>query len=497
MKRGLIAGLLAVMLASSLVAAPAAASPDLNFENENTPNPALTEDTLTIGQYNMSAMDSPLEYYDDSGNVQELNATYNTSQDTPFSYRADQVNADVYSEFPRESANASAIDHTEWTTSSGASSSVSVNDADGNTAQGVPAVEIAATVADTETATATYDNFSAITTDANKRVLRFVGNVDSLASGAQVEVRAVDSDGDYKAATVNASESASADGVIGTGTGDGYVFQQRLSDLSTVGNGDGTFDDIAKIEVVTSDADATVTIVGLDAESKSAMTLGETVNSDGDEVVVEERNAGGDMSLEVIGLDTLGSEFDEATVNDFEVSDVRYPLSEVVAEDDYSVEFSDATDYAYDRKLELNARLDIPAAIDLTHSGLAFEMDQTFVSQRYATVEMAEGVGSTEFSNISSWEDKTDLFSSEGSTVTLDDTVAVDKQYAVSATILLQQGEEDAMKSSGPVGGPVGSGSGGLIGSIFAFFDSLVGKVVGVVGLFAGGVKGFGKMMGS
>jgi hypothetical protein len=497
MKRGLLAGLLAALLVSSLVAAPAAASPDLNFEQENTPNPALTADSVTIGQYNMSAMDSPLEYYDDSGNVAELNATYNTSQDNPFTYRADQVNAAIYSEFPRESADASAIDHSEWTTTSGASSSVSVNDADGNTAQGVPAVEIAATVADTETATATYSNFSTISTDANKRVLRFVGNVDTLATGAQVEVRAVDSDGDYKAATINSSATASNDGVIGTGTGQGYVFQQRLSELATVGtNGDGSFDDIAKIEVVTSDADATVTIVGLDAESKSAMTLGETVNADGDEVVVEERNAGGDMSVDIIGLDTLGSSFDEATLNNFRVSDVRYPLSEVVAEEDYNVEFSDATDYAYDRKLELDARLDIPAAIDLTHSGLAFEMDQTFVSQRYAIVEMAEGVGTTEFENISSWEDKTDLFSSEGATVTLDDTVAVDKQYAVSATILLQQGEEDAMTSS-MAGGPVGAGSGGLIGSIFAFFDSLVGKAVGVVVGFVGAVKGFGRMMGS
>jgi hypothetical protein len=494
--RGFLAALLAITLATSMMGAPVAAAPGLNFSDDRAPNPYLVEDQLTVAQHDMAEMDSPLQYYDDSGNIATLPASVNESQDTPYTYRADQVNASVFSEFPRKSESASAIDASEWTTSSGASSSMSVSQTDGATASNVPAIETAATVVSGETATATYSNFS-ITNDPNKRVLRFVGNVDTLSSSAHVEVRAVDSDGDYKAAEINSSSTASNAGVIGASTGQGYVFQERLGDLATEGSGDGSFDGIEKIEVYVADADATLTIVGLDAESKSEMTLGETVNSNDETETVTERYSGGDMSLSVTSLDTLGSSFDEATLNDLRVSDVRYRFQDLTDADDYSVEFSDASDYgSYERKLEVQGRLAIPAAIDLSHSGLAFEDEQGFVDTRYATVEVAEGVGDQDFDNISSWSDVSDKYTSQGATHTLDSTVAVDKEYAIQMTVLLQSSEEDTLKGSPAGAGPVGSGGGGIAGMISGFFSTTVGKVTAIVGTIIGAVKGLG-MRGS
>jgi hypothetical protein len=478
--RTLLAALLAFAMVSSLAAAPvAAAGPDLNFDDEQTPNPYLQEDTLTVAQHDRAEMSSALQYYDDSGDIATLPATVNSSQETPYTFRADQIDEPAFSEFPREK-NVSVIEATEWTTTSGASSSMTVSQTNGATASGVDSIELAATVADTETATATASNFS-ITDDPEKRVLRFVGNVDSLASGSNVDVRLVDADGDAKVVHINSTMTASDADVIGTGTGQGYVFQERLGDLATDGtNGDGVFDGIQKIEVVVSDADATLTVVGLDAESKSEFVLGETINADDETEQVTKRNAGGDMSVSVTSLDSMGETFDDAVINDLEVSDVRYRLSDLTSPDDYEVTFSDADQYSYERKLELNGRLEIPSAIDLSHSGLSFMDQQTFVSQRYASVQIAEGVGDQEFSNISSWSDKSDLYSSKNADHELDSTVAVDKSYAYSLTLLLQSGEEDTMTADAGGGGGFWGGGGG--NPIMSFFDWIIAGVLGVAG---------------
>jgi hypothetical protein len=478
--RPIFAAVFAVLMVGSLVGAPvAAAPPDLNFDDEDTPNPYLQEDQLTIAQHDRAEMSSELMYFDDSGEVATLPATVNSSQDTPYTFRADQIDSDAFTQFPRDK-NVSAIDATEWSTTSGASSSMTISQTNGATASGVDSVEFNASVVSGETATATFGNFS-ITDDPEKRVVRLVGNVDTLASGSNVDVRLVDADGDAKVATINSSATASDANVIGTGTGQGYVYQQRLGDLATDGtNGDGVFDGIEKVEIVVSDADATVTLVGLDAESKSEFELGETVNSNDETETVSERNSGGDMSLSVTSIDTMGETFDDAVVNDLRISDVRYQLSDLTNPDDYEVTFSDADQYSYERKLELNGRLEIPSAIDLSHSGLSFMDEQGFVSQRYASVQIAEGVGDQEFENISSWNDKSDLYSSEGATHELDSTVAVDKSYAYSLTLLLQPGEEDTMTADASGGG--GFWGAGGSNPVSSFINWVIAGILGIGG---------------
>lgn len=481
----LFAVAMAVLLVAQIPAAVAGAPGGLNYEEEKTPNPYISAQTVTIAEHDRSEMTSPLQYYDDNGDLASLEATYNDSQETPFTFRADQIDAAAYTKFPREHGN-SAINASEWTTSSGAGSSMTVSQTDGATAAGVDSVELNASVATGETASATYSNFSAIDTDPKKRVARFIGNVDSLESGAEVQLRFVDSDGDYKALVINSSETASADDVIGASTGQGYVAQERLSNLATdTSAGDGTFDDIAEVTVHVEGGDATVTMVGLDVESKSEFVLGETYNSTSEDYEdVSERHAGGDMSLSVTSLSTMGAVFDDATIRNLEVSEVRYRFADLTDADDYSVEFSDAPAYSYPRKLEIYGRISVPTAIDLTHSGLALEMRQGLISQKYATVEVAEGVGDTAFENISSWTSKSDVFTAQGDVHELDGTVAVDQEYAIHGVFLLQQSDEDAMKSSSSESGGGGFWGGGG-NPIMSFFDWLIAGALAIGGSLA------------
>jgi hypothetical protein len=311
-------------------------------------------------------------------------------------------------------------------------------------------------------------------------------NVDSLDNGAVVEVRAVESDGDYKAAQINASASASADDVISTGTGNGYVFQERLSDLATQGSGDGSLAAIDQIEVVVEDANAQVTITGLDVERKDMFDVGEVrrdTDNDGtvESTTIQEENSGG--TVELTAVDSMDALFDDAVIHDFAVQELRYEFADLTDSDDYQVEWSSADEYNYPHKLEIHGRLSIPAAIDLTHSGLSFEDSQNQVSSRYATVEVAEGVGSQEFSNISSWTSKKDLYTSKGTNVTLDSTVQVDTEYAFHGVYLFQDGERDDVEPSQNAGGGGFWGGGNPITGFINWMVAGVFAVAGMLGI--------------
>lgn len=170
--RTLIASLLSVLLVAQIAATPVAAAPgDLNYEEDKTPNPYISADTVTVAEHDRGDMDSPLQYYDDNGDLQRLKAQINASQEAPLTFRADQIDAESYRAFPREEG-VTAINASEWSTSSGASSSMTVSQTDGATVAGVDSVKFDPTVATGETAEAEFSNFTAIDTDPKKRVLR-------------------------------------------------------------------------------------------------------------------------------------------------------------------------------------------------------------------------------------------------------------------------------------------------------------------------------------
>jgi hypothetical protein len=472
--------LLVALMAALLVAAgPATAAPTLDFSDDRTPDPYIHEDVLTVAEHDTNQMSSLTQYYDDGGNVADLPATVNQSQDTPAGVRFDKIDAESYRLFPRVSGesdnSATWSNSSKWTKSSGGTSDMTVSDADGTTASGVPAVSADGNVSAGETATATYAENVSITSDADKRVLAFVGNVDKLSSGGTVEIRAVDSDGDYRYAEVNASADASDETIVANGTGNGFVFQEKLANLPIAGSGDGAMQEIQQVDVVAVENDAKVTIVGLDLDKKSTYDVAEIEHDrDGDgtdELETVEDYHEGDVAS-VSSVDSLGSYADNAVVHDLEVYNVRYQFSDLSDGDDYSVEFSEAEEYGgYDQKLEIRGRLKAPSAIDLQHGTLELRDDQGLVGERFKVAEYATATGDTALDNVSDgdYTDASSAYSSNGETVTLASSgINAGENVIVHLEAVLQDDEANALQSTGVAAGPTGSAGGGIVGFLMS-----------------------------
>ncbi|QLH83226.1 hypothetical protein [Halosimplex pelagicum] len=485
----------AIMVATATPAA--AASPGLNFSDDKTPNPTIVEDELTIHEHDRAQMGDPLEYYNDAGEVTTLNASVNSSQTTPVGLRFDKVNAEAFGQFPRidaESDNwATWTSAANWTTTSGASSSVSVTDAD---ADGVEKVGVDASVASTETATATFGQNVSLESDPNKRVLTFGGTVDELTTDATVEVRVVDGDGDYRYADINASRMASDETVIANGTGTSLVFQERVSNLPLVAGGDGTLDSIQQIDVVASEANAEVTISWLDADRKGEVDLADIerdTDDDGDLETTTVTNIYEGGVTNITSLSTLGDTFDTATIADLSVYNVSYALSDLTDESEFSVNFSSGDAYNYPEKLELYGDLSVKTAIDLSHGDLALEFDQGLINERYAVLEVGSGVdSSTGFGNASdsAMTGMTGALSGQDTTAELVSSATADTNYRFHAVILYQTEEVDTIQDTSAGMGPTGSGGGGFFGGIWGQITAVVAMVGGGLGLsrlFGGG----------
>jgi hypothetical protein len=167
----------------------------------------------------------------------QLNASVNQSERVEdlssgpvnaYKYKASDVNATDFGAFPHSKDDVSALDASEWSTdASSTAGSVSVSDV--TTAPDVDAVQVSTSSQTTgDVAAASFSNFS-VTSDVEKRYLQTVMDVSMLDAGAEVQLQAVDADGDYVEAIVNASATATNEDVIGTATGEGYVFQRRLA----------------------------------------------------------------------------------------------------------------------------------------------------------------------------------------------------------------------------------------------------------------------------
>ena len=496
MKKAILALFLAVTVVTgtSGLAAAQSSGPDLDFSNDKTPDPLVHEDELTVAEHDTGEIDSPLQYYDDNGEIQTLPAAANQSQDTPVGVRFDQIDADAYYQFPRtdtESGNsANWTTLANWTTSSDANSGMTVTEADSN---GMDRVNFDASAASGETATATLSDDLSITSDPNKRVLMAVVNVDQLTSGSEVELRAVDADGDYRSANITASEDAENQTVIANSTGDGYVFQSKLNEMALEGTGDGTYDEIDSVEVVVSDSDAEVTVSGLDLDGKTERDLGEIQRDTDDDGELETTTItnyyeGGVADL--TSLDTLGSIYDGETVNNLRVYDVRYQFSDLTDESDYQTEFGES-DRSYSQELDLYADLEVPSTIDLSHGTLTVEYEQGFVEDRYATAEVAEDIdGAEAFGNLSdsdysSWSS---ALGSVNSTATVVSGASADTTYRVHMVISLKDGEPGELQAQqGGLFGPTGdSGGGGILGWL-AGGAAVVFGGLGLRRIFGGG----------
>ncbi len=488
--------LLVVLLVGSVFAAPIAAAASAHGINTDADQHTAVyghSSSETIAAHDLSQMDAPLELFDDEGEVTELPATYNDSQESPFGLRFDQIEADALTQFPRvsdESDNgASWIKTGQWSNSTTDSTNVTntVSDADADSVEKVQLSSSGVTAGETSTF-----NFSENVSldDPNKRVLFSVLNVNAL--GGDVELRVVDSAGDYRYTTINSSLNASNESVVANSTGNGYVFQEKVGNLPMAGNGDGTLDSIEKIEVVMLDGDSDVTLAGLDADRKSTIDVAKIARDTDDDgenesVMVEDYWEGGEAPITAY---EFGEQFDTAVLHDWTVYDVRYPTSQLPSEE-LTAEFSNSSESSYPAELAKTGDIYVPSYIDLTHGTLELRVDQGLITDKFGTFRTAQVDSSTDFGNVSDgdWTDRSDTLTEKRNTVTVISGISADQEYRVDMLLYLTSDDKSALEATQAMStGPTSQG-GGFWSNPLNVIGSLVGSAIAALGL--------GKLLGT
>jgi len=469
--------LAAIFLMVSAVATPAAAASTLNYDDGQAPNPQFSTD-VTVDSWDNGEFNSPLEYYDDSGDAADLGGEVNRSSDVddlgtgtvnPISLTATDINVAEFGQFPRKDEGdnaASFLDASEWTTSGASTSEVT-------TAPNVEAIQYAGSATSDY---ATYSNFS-ISSSAEKRYLQIAADVTS-ASGTP-ELRVEDQDGDYVAVELyNSSASQSADGVLANQTGEGHVTQVQVGSLTVEGSGDGTITDIAAVNVT---GDATVDFSLVNVERTSPYTFGEKyVQTDDDEELETEtiREPHGEYSVH--SVDTLGAMFDDAVVKG--LSFPAHVEAAMLPAEDVDATFKGDNAYPqWDSVADIYYRMTLPDAYDLSYSNVQLEQTSEWPGTRYVSVEMVEGAGDTAFEDIESWTAFTSSFDAQDKDITLDSTVSPGTEYALHYEIKLTGDEASAMQSAGGPGVMKGDG-GGFFSMLFSPIGAIASALTGLVG---------------
>lgn len=482
-KRIGFATLLAAMLLTSTVAMPVMAAGGIGWSDDTkTPNPEIATE-VTIDEWSNADFSSALQYYDDAGETASLPASINGSNDNPVTLTATDIDFEDRAEAPRLDEetgdnSASFLDSSEWSVS-GASVS------DTTTAPGVDSLGYVGTAS---TDSATYTNVSV--TDGEKSFITIAADITSATGTPTLQL--TDSDGDYVEITLyDATANADSDTVLANTTGEGMVLQQQVGDLTVQGSGDGTFGSTEEVSI-NGEIDADVS--ALDAERTRALTFGEREfeNADGDmetETITEPRGA-----YSVTGVDTVDDVMADATIYGITV-DAEFQASDLTDDEDVSAEFGESADYPqWDQLGEIDYRLTLPTAFDLSYSSPEFVDSPTLTDERYKSVEIAEGTEDTNFSEIDSWTSVTSSYDGSDE-ISLDSTVSTDTSYVISYEVVLTNDEVQAIKDAVDEGGAaiMGSSSGGTFAGIINFLTSIPGIItsaiagLGLARVFGGG----------
>lgn len=486
---------LAVAVALLLVAVPAAGAAGFTLDTtaDQYPKTYHHEDQLTIASHDRASMDW-LEYENDNGNIATIDATVNGTNDSAakVSYRADQLEDESLGMFPRvdneENNTVTWLNEGNWTTSAG---NVTASGADGTTASGVKAIQIGSD-GTFGSGSSDYTEYTkpSITSDAPKRYLQFVGNVDSLEAGAEVQIQVRDGGGDYVRAVINSSRDDTATDVIANGTHDGVIYQEQLGQLTVKGSGDGTLDAVETVRVQVVDGDANVTITGLNVQKKSQWSFGnervlDTSTDDDDDYTDEVVHANADGGrINMTDTSGLSQAFDDAVIHDLRYHNVEYRMQDNPG--DVTVEFVEANEYGgYPMMLKVGWTSTIPAAYDITHGNIELRVEQSFLSDRYTRLRYAEGIGDKDPDEIadSSWIDVTGNLGEQHTTITADSTVSADKTYRVELNALLVDGDQANLEIQKAGGGFWGDSGGG--NPFMSLYNWVAGGIVGLVTMIA------------
>jgi len=451
-----------------------------------------TSGTVTIDSHNTS-WDSALAYENDNGEVVEIDGHVNASQDNPYSFDVSHIDFEDARKFPHADSDVSWHNDSRWSVSGSASSKGSVSE---TTTENTPALEFATdgSMTSGDTVQVTFDDVD-MSSDVQKKHLASALNVPTLDSGAEVQIRAEEDDGDYVRAVINSS--ASGEDMVANSTGDGRLYQRQMGKMTVYGSGDGTLSNIDSVTVQITDADATVEMTMLNLDKMGTYTYGETKEDTDDDddlettQITERKEAG---AVSVHSLDTLGETVsggsNDATIHGLTMDVIK----EVEDTDPDNIEYNlTQTDDrpGYHGTATLWIPTGVESAYELSWTGLETTAEQAYLEDRYLAVEYTEGVGDTDPQDVDSWTDKTGLFGEQGTVHSVDDTIQPGQTNYVRVSLRLQQSEFDALQNTldslgqeQQGGAAMGPGSGG--GGPISFVEGVFGSIVAVVtGLFA------------
>jgi hypothetical protein len=383
------------MLAVAATAATAAgagqvsarSSPELNGDSDLTPIPYAATDVEIegvdpggdpLGFVEDDGAESSLEEYGGTVEQTPTDADGNDQPHNPFTLRADYIDADEYSAFPRDRTDSnddpiSGLDASFWSTTS---SEAAV--ADTTPASGGPGLEFSTSgLADGSTAGIEFTEVD-ITSGVSRKELQLVVSISSLGGTADVRV----GDGStWATATIDSAADPDAVGTIATSTGDGIVFQSDVGELSS------SLDQISTIQIRAHDGDATIEVAALNVERESKWSFGdreEWETSDNENIVTAEyvEPVG---SYSIADLSTLDDVFTGGAINPVTVGVEYYPTST-----DY--ETTDPADPAYDSKLEVVDNIEIPSAYELSHGSIGVKLDLGMSPSQWITLESKAGL---------------------------------------------------------------------------------------------------------
>ena len=445
--------------------------------------------------------DDPLAFEDNNGDVTTPDVRLNESADNPFHYTATDLEFADAGKFPHgESAN--FTNASEWSATGQNASKLSTTSS--QTAPGVDALQVSTdgTMGSGDIAKADFGAPSE-TSDPLKRQMQLFLDVNSIDTGAVVQVRAVDGDGDYIYSEINTSRSSGED-LIANSSGEGYVFQRQLGELKDDGNivtaGDGAVDNIENVTVVVLDGDADVSFSAGNFDKTSKWTLGvEKVDVDDDDALEEEAiyevGAGEQGMISIMSRSSIG--FDKGVVHGLRI-DVIKDLSQdpqSIPLDDVYTEFNETDNRpGYFGTATLIVPTGYTSGYDVSWFGLGLNVTQNYLESRYLEVAYAEGVGSsTEPTEVddSAWTDYTDSFDNQGQEVQIDSTIQPGETSYVKYRLQLQEMEfnfakeffatTDASTGVGPDERSGGLGSLPLVGGIITMLAGIVAAAKGYI----------------
>jgi hypothetical protein len=498
------AGLLAAVVVLSMAAGPVMAAMwahgpvhDVNHDADIAQDPHI-QTNVTVSEHDREVMSSPLEFENDSGDLEMLEGGVNDSDDidrlgsgyvNAYQFKATDVwFHDAYA-FPHDNANTWANSN-DWTESD-------LTATNSTTATEVDAVEFSTNGSMTanDVATATFSENVSIDSDVNKRYLAAAVDVESLDADAVVVLEAVESDGDTKNVTlVNGTSNAmaSADDVAANSTGEGAVVQQQLASQSVYGGGDGSLDSVDKIVIKAMDADATIRVSMLNAEKIGEYQFAKKrVDTDDDDNFETETVTEPTGTISTHDLSTMGQTFDQARIMgltypaEFNASDLSQD-----PQTDVNMTAENASGYPdFPWIVTQRYRLQLPSAYDLSYTDSKLVDTVSAPNSRYQKVGKAEGASDTNFSELT-YSDVTSTFSdgTRSEVVVIDNTITTGQEIALRYESLSTNGErrtifDTQMGGAGVMAGD--GGSGGFFAGLFSWIDAIVGGALGLLGLGA------------